>query len=267
MHRTIRLVTLFLCAACDSVPALGSADDAVTLADPDAGDHAVVQLTIAGRPHCSATLIDVDTVLSAAHCLTDSTSSELAIIEGDVIRPIVETRVDPNFDPRRSDCDVGLARLGPSPTAVATATLPLGTNRVSVGDLVRLVGFGAPTAGGVPGIRRAGWSRVVSVQDRTFTTEPAPSQACQGDSGGPALISQSGVERIAGVISAGNPDCEGAAILVRIDTLENDFAAPFPRQAQGCAMTKSSGSARGEIGLAMAVLVVTLCRHRRSRFR
>ena len=215
----------------------------------DTGDPAVVAFVPVDAQGqvlgvCTATLIEPEVLLTAAHCvdpavtgLEPGTFSMAAYFGSDLTAEdpfFVEVRfadqivIHPGWDPDTLANDIALAHLS-EPSTVAP--LPINTASVDplIGQAVRLVGFGQ--VGGAPGEDGSGIKR----QTTTSLSETAPTQmafvdaernTCFGDSGGPAFMTIDGVEVVVGVTSFGDELCAQFGVDTRVDAFAADFIAP-----------------------------------------
>lgn len=117
--------------------------------------------------------------------------------------------------------DFGLLKLEAPVTDVAPIELnatPLGNG--DVGKKIRHVGYGITETGGGGGTKREVTYNVRSIQPLSIESGAPGAQTCSGDSGGPAFMVTTGStrERVVGVISFGDENCNQYGVDGRVDT-------------------------------------------------
>jgi len=261
------------CAFSDDAPRVGVAREAIVEGWNDDGDPAAVALMRAGALVCSGTLIAPDVVLTAAHCvdLLPPESAAFGPQPGaptDEI-PIVRAVAHPRFERATLAHDIAILRLAYDADAPPALLPDEALEEERIGSQVRIVGFGVFGVGGETDLRkRAGFSRVDTVDHDTFTLSGEPSQPCVGDSGGPTFVRMGDVEPIAGVHSGGSASCVGGSIETRVDA-HLDFIAeqmPAAYRAPGTHGGLGSGcsATEGDPGVSCALLLMLLVMRFRS---
>jgi len=212
----------------DSTPVTGNACSAVTglfdvpygivkgvqCTDQQADHSSVVWLQLLGSDglavsFCSGTVIDTQSVLTAAHCLTGTTKGVAAYM-GTGQLPITTTEfyASPGYTGvGPSSLDVGVVIFKES---LNRASMPLLTSRaVTAGESAVIAGFGTDGVFGGGSTLRAGTLTVARVTDTYIEANysTTSSSICAGDSGGPLLISIGGVWAVAGVTSSVTTGC------------------------------------------------------------
>lgn len=200
----------------------------------------VVAVFGANGSMCSGTLIDVDLVLTAGHCI-EIDPIEVRIGSVDLARPDGERRRVKwaRAYPEWIDTyDIGVVMLenpvATQPRAIAQGCT--GRARFAAGSPLQLVGFGLTTKAGV-GDNTKLHQATLPLVDPTCTTDPscmpavAPhgeftaggrgADSCFGDSGGPVFIETKQGPALVGVVSRGllswDEPCGGGGVYVRAD--------------------------------------------------
>jgi hypothetical protein len=229
MRSFVRLLLATLAAGCGAPPdastpsIAGPLEDETTLPIGDAtnpGLTSAVALVRDGRTICTGTLVAADLVLTAAHCLRESTeparylvrfvrerggSDDLAVATLDVPRRTAAGGVDARLFPFG---DVAWLRLAqPAPRSFRPVALVEDPDAdLTPGLPLALVGFGTTgMARPDAGVRRTGIAEVGRYHrfGRFAGTIKVVSDdgtgSCRGDSGGPAYAYVDGTWRLAGL--------------------------------------------------------------------
>jgi len=222
--------------------ALAQRGFAITHGQETDGDPAVVAMAKDGVVFCSGALIAPRVVLTAAHCLDPGPPRGLVVFfgraadEAGVWIEAADARPHPGYDGGTFQNDVALVLLAEAPPAAPVPLVSSGDGLVE-GTLLRIVGFGAAAAEEpAVGRKREGTGLLATVSNTHLVLAPGPSLTCAGDSGGPAFLASAGGERLVGVTSTGDVDCEVSSRLSRVDVHVTSFIAPYnARVAEGAA--------------------------------
>lgn len=186
----------------------------------------IVSVQLSGSHFCGGSLINANTVVSAAHCFFGRTGSSWRIRAGSLNRAsggtlstVSSIRIHPNYNDATSDYDIAILKLAtavPTSSTIGYATLAAAGSDPAAGATVTTAGWGDTTENGsspsllrkvdVPVVSRTTCRSNYSVSrvtDRMFCAglSAGGKDSCQGDSGGP-IISSSKV--LLGVVSWGD---------------------------------------------------------------
>lgn len=165
---------------------------------------------------CTGTLVHPDVVVTAAHCLEDTTGIRVRFGEAfsprERIVDSVACSMHPEYLATRSAAhDIGVCRLAEAVDDVPVTPLAVGCelDALQPGVAATIVGFGITPEGDPFGSKRAVATTIARgiADDGTIAIGSATVGGCEGDSGGPALVHYGdGVWRVAAVSST-NPAC------------------------------------------------------------
>jgi secreted trypsin-like serine protease len=216
------------------------------------------------RAHfCGGSIYNEKWIVTAAHCTYGLIPKEVAIVAGTIKLDSTSPRVAVdaifvhhlyNRDRNHPDNDIALLRLqtpltfGAQVRKIALISPAEETSKLNAGTLLDVTGWGSTAEGGnvvrdlqyvtVPYVERARCNRPLAydgqITDNMICAgvEVGGKDSCQGDSGGPLATRDTGVERLAGVVSWGEgcarPDKVGvyARVAKFKDWVERCVAAP-----------------------------------------
>lgn len=178
-------------------------------------DHPFVgAITISGGI-CTATLVGVRTVLTAAHCVTPGRQHIFHLVG--TTWAVEGVARHPQFDWSQNKYDIGVARLKSAPPVPSTF---ISTKPPSVGQVLTLVGYGETGNGGGTGTKRVAKNTVAAITDDLIVINGSGGEIgniCFGDSGGPSFATLGGHEVQVGVHSTGAGECGVQGHDTRVD--------------------------------------------------
>jgi len=170
---------------------------------------------ISGGSHfCGGSLLNENTVLSAAHCASGQNPTTIQIragsldrTTGGVVAKIASIKIHPNFSSSTLDSDVSIWKLAtpiPANGTIGFATLPVAGSDPTPGELTTTAGWGTTSSGGgslptkllkvdVPIVARtecrANYTDIGPVTETMICASfpEGGKDSCQGDSGGPIV--------------------------------------------------------------------------------
>ena len=241
------------------IPIVGGTSD-------KAKDPAVVAIDIGGEALCTGSLIGPRLVLTARHCVSETSEAvdcpaqspqiegeraadSFTILVGDdfqTAKPVAigQRVVTPDSDVL-CDHDVALIELDRAVTGIT----PLSLGSLSGVKTVRGVGFGKRGDAAAAG-KKMTRSNVKILGESSSEFEVGV-LSCNGDSGGPALDSKG---RVVGIVSRGGPNCDGPNsenIYTRVDAFHELIEQALSQSnagSSGSSDSSDSSSASGSAG-------------------
>jgi V8-like Glu-specific endopeptidase len=231
----VRLVRAPLLESAKLHPRIVGGKDAIAGQFPQVG--ALLQ---EGRPHCTATLIADDTVLTAAHCVYERDIKRLTFATGlsawkpegsFAVKAVRFPKGELGFyyDDKSLKDDIAIVKLhGKVGEMVSTVKLHSGTPTMSelldTKTALTFVGYGYQLVDNSPagvGVKRFVPIPISELNATTFKYDLPDVNTCQGDSGGPAMfvLDQEGRKEwvVAGVTSGGDLACLKYGRNTRVD--------------------------------------------------
>jgi MYXO-CTERM domain-containing protein len=256
-------------AVCASVLALGACE----LEHPDTGSSAVhilggtqsqpgqfpsvvaIVVDQGRRGMCTGTLVAPDVVLTAAHCIAPNIlryQSQSQVTANTIVAYNTVNLLNGNFQAatvrdtiphpfsRPGDPDVGLVLLNQPITGVTPTPLNLLAADAPIGVRVTMVGFGVSdtTNGGVSFyIEEKASTSCAPYQvsnDMFLCFSQTDGQGkCSGDSGGPSFATIGGRQKVIGITSFGDQNCQYFGADMRVDASLDFIAQHAPQLVCG----------------------------------
>ncbi|KAJ4336320.1 hypothetical protein N0V87_005471 [Didymella glomerata] len=212
----------------------------------NAGDFPfIVSLQKSGSHFCGGSLINANTVITAAHCTVGQTASSLTVRAGSLNRNsggtlvrVSSIKVHPSFSSSTLTNDVAIWKLAtsiPTSSTIGYASLAASGSDPASGSTSTVAGWGTTSAGGsspttlrkvdVPIVSRATCRNNYSVSEITDTmfcagVTAGGKDSCQGDSGGPIVDSS---KTLIGLVSWGDGCAEAGkpGVYARVGALRS----------------------------------------------
>jgi secreted trypsin-like serine protease len=230
----------------------------------DVGEYPATGVLMRGlSPRCTATLIEPDVIVTAAHCLVDEGFGDFGFtldpnlrdgLDGELVGVLAHHQ-HPDFDPdadgeEYNDLnqrnDIGIVILA-EPIDVEVEELDAQRPGARAADLrgggeLTVVGYGRDgwSSPATAGVKRDGVVLVERADTWELKTTGQDPQPCRGDSGGPLFAESDDGRRIVGLVSratAGSRMCDTGAIYTRVAPYSEWIAeASLDRDTGGCAV-------------------------------
>lgn len=252
--------------AAESHESVGRTSSAIINGAVDTTHQAVVAIVLQQGQQgglCTGTIVKVDPtthigwVVTAAHCVD---IPPVFVLQGDdfakptgVLRyDIVDYKADSRWTGQvGSPYDVAVIRIAGVDAATPTIPLVSAPDGLVTGTPVVSVGYGrtsliAAGAGDENTVRRR-VSKTLSQVGQMLAYNMGTSGICQGDSGGPVIATSGGVEKVVGVHSYVQGDCDGLGVSARVTVnatfLQGELAkAPPAEDCDLCTKIANSGN-------------------------
>jgi len=182
---------------------------------------------------CSGTIVKVDPVshigwvLAAAHCVNIPPvyvlqGNDFSQQTGTLSYDVLDYKADSRYSGQPgSPYDFAVLRIIGVDATTPTIPMVSASDGLAVGTDVLSVGYGRTSliATGTPAMDntiRRHVAKQLSQVGQLISYDMATDGICQGDSGGPVLVTSGGVEKVAGVHSFVQGDCNGTGVSVRV---------------------------------------------------
>lgn len=234
---------------------LGQTSSAVINGQVDTTHQAVVAVVLQSGSQgglCSGTIVKTDPVSHigwvalAAHCVDlppvyvlqgDDFSQSAGILRYDVIDYQADSRYGGQVG---SPYDFAMLRIAGVDATTPTIPLAGASDGLSVGTNVLSVGYGRTTliasGAGTENTVRRHVAKSLGQVGQMIAYDMSSSGICQGDSGGPVLVGSPGAEKVVGIHSYVQGDCNGTGVSGRVSFglsfYQGELAKAVP--TQGC---------------------------------
>lgn len=214
----------------------GTAESWIINGQVDTTHDAVVAL-FTNQSGCTGTIIHVDGsnayVLTAAHCFGPGPVQQVAV--GDnyqaatAVFNVVDYQIHPQYDPNQLVYDFAMIRaVGANAGTPVTPALTPAEDGLAPGTPVVHVGYGLISyPNGSTSQRHFANGSLAEVGSIQISYNQPVAGPCSGDSGGPNLADMGAGERVAGVISFGDQQCNQFGVSGRVSAIYDSFIVPF----------------------------------------
>ncbi|XP_013141228.1 PREDICTED: vitellin-degrading protease-like isoform X1 [Papilio polytes] len=227
-YEMFKIIIIFTAGVVASVPTIKTKEDVRIVGGEDIEiTSAPYQISLVkyGRHSCGGSIIAVDTIITAAHCVINSAPQEYSVRvgsssyeKGGKLYPVSDLLWHPNFTYNKMDSDVAIISLS-RPLIFNDGIAPIDLinkdEEIEDGDMTMVSGWGNLREGGgyptklqmvlVPKVNSNECSKAYSPMYNITSTmlcagvPEGGKDACQGDSGGPMVHNG----RLVGVVSWG----------------------------------------------------------------
>ena len=216
---------------------VASSRDAIINGIPDTVHHAVVALE-SEDSSCTGTIIHWRPpeafVLTAAHCFFQDPMHTVHIGNNwgfpDVSLPIVDFQRHPQSGNPDSTYDFAMVRVSGADSEVPViGPLAPAEDTLTIGTIVDHVGYGVLSyPNGFTQTRHHATTPLSQLGQIEILYEQPTAGPCAGDSGGPQLVVMpDGSERVAGITSHGDQECNIFGVSGRVSAVYDSFIVPL----------------------------------------
>jgi len=232
--------------------AIAQSEDAIVNGQLDT-EHDAVVAVFGKSSGCTATVIHVQGgyayILTAAHCFGQG-AVEVAVMADDYQSPsakafsIVDYQIHPSYNAQNILFDFAMMKAaGAGPNVPFIPALSPQEDILKKGTVIDHVGYGlTKVPNGSTTKRHHVEGKVDQLAKTQFRYNQPIAGPCSGDSGGPNLVDTANGERVAGVISYGDQQCNQMGVSGRVTAVYDSFIMPFINKNTGSSSASSSAS-------------------------
>jgi hypothetical protein len=206
---------------------IGEDQAAIINGIPDTTHDAVVAL-FGSFSGCSGTVIEANAsgvyVVTAAHCFEQDTIQQVVVGDNyqaaEDVLDVVDWQQHPQWNPNDLAFDFAVLRASGGFGHPVLPVLTPAEDTIGVGEPLTHVGYGLLSSpNGSTTSRHYGNNNVSEVAQIQIAYAQPTTGPCSGDSGGASIVDLGGGERLAGVISFGDPDCAQYGVSGRVSSV------------------------------------------------
>lgn len=227
-------------------------------------EHDAVVAVFGQQSGCTGTIIHRNAsnvyVLTAAHCFGPGPLQQVVVADDynqsiSAIYNVVDYQLHPQYNANQNTFDFAMMRAsGGTDSTPVIGVLSPALDQLAGGTAVDHVGYGLVSyPNGQTSARHHAAGTLSQVATYQISYNQPVAGPCSGDSGGPNLVDTPEGERVAGVISFGDQECNQFGVSGRASAVYDSFIVPFVGEEPSTSSTGGMGGVGGAGGAGVPV--------------